>query len=130
MLIGAGAVTGVVAAGGLGACGGASSRPPGKGTSSGGPLARTSDIPVGGGKIFADQETVITQPAAGTFHAFTAICTHMGCTVGTVANGLITCPCHGSEYSITDGSVKRGPAPSPLATKRLTVNGGEITVTG
>jgi Rieske Fe-S protein len=96
----------------------------------GGVLAKTSEIPVGGGKIFDVQKVVVTQPTAGQFNAFSAICTHMGCTVGTVSGGIITCPCHGSQYSIQDGSVVRGPAPKALAAKQVTVSGDEITVTG
>ncbi|HKN95588.1 MAG TPA: Rieske (2Fe-2S) protein, partial [Pseudonocardiaceae bacterium] len=69
-------------------------------------LGKTSTIPVGGGVIFAQQDVVVTQPAAGTFKAFSATCTHLGCQVNAVANGLIQCPCHGSMYSIADGSVK------------------------
>jgi Rieske Fe-S protein len=92
-------------------------------------LARTSEIPVGGGKIFDAQKVVVTQPATGQFKAFSAICTHMGCTVGSVSGGLIKCPCHGSEYSIQDGSVKGGPAPKALPAKQVTVTGDQITVT-
>lgn len=92
-------------------------------------LATTTEIPVGGGKIFDAQKVVVTQPAAGQFKAFSAICTHMGCTVGSVSGGLIKCPCHGSEYSIQDGSVKGGPAPKALPAKQVTVTGNEIIVT-
>jgi Rieske Fe-S protein len=91
-------------------------------------LGPATDIPVGGGKVFPQQETVVTQPTAGQFKAFTAICTHMQCTVGSVANGTINCPCHGSQYSITDGSVVRGPAPLPLAAKTVAVTAGDIHV--
>ncbi len=126
ILMSAGAVS---LAGALAACGSNPSMPGTGATTSGrGVTAKTSDIPVGGGTIFSDQKIVVTRPTSNDFKAFTAICTHLGCTVGTVANGLIMCPCHGSEYSITDGSVKRGPALSPLAAKQLTVSGSEITV--
>jgi Rieske Fe-S protein len=91
-------------------------------------LATTSEIPVGGGKIFAAQKVVVTQPAAGNFKAFSAICTHMGCTVDQVANGTIDCPCHGSQFSITNGAVEGGPAPSPLPAKAITVTGDNITL--
>ncbi len=94
----------------------------------GGGAIKTSDIPVNGGKIFANTNTVVTQPAAGSFKAFSATCTHMGCTVASVANNTIHCDCHGSNYNSTDGSVKNGPATKPLTAKNVTVSGDTITV--
>ncbi|MFC1431915.1 Rieske (2Fe-2S) protein [Streptacidiphilus sp. N1-3] len=91
-------------------------------------LGATSEVPVGGGKVFTAEKVVVTQPKAGEFKAFTAICTHMGCTVGSVSGGTINCPCHGSQYHITDGTVARGPAPSPLAPETISVANGEITL--
>lgn len=88
----------------------------------------TTDVPVGGGTILTDQQVVVTQPVAGTFKAFSAVCTHAGCLVASVANGTITCPCHGSQFSATDGSVTGGPAPAPLASVPVTVSGTTITV--
>jgi Rieske Fe-S protein len=90
--------------------------------------ARAAEIPVGSGKIFPDTQTVITQPKQGEFKAFSAVCTHQGCLVGTVTN-TIDCPCHGSKYSITDGSVVNPPAPSPLPEKTIKVEGDTLTVT-
>ena len=90
---------------------------------------KTADIPVNGGKIFKETNTVVTQPAAGTFKAFTATCTHQGCPVASVSNGTINCNCHGSQYSIKDGSVKKGPATKGLTAKTATVSGDTITVT-
>ena len=89
-------------------------------------LALTSDVPVGGGKILADKKIVITQPRAGSFEAFTAICTHQGCTVSSVSGGTINCPCHGSKFSLTNGSVVAGPAPSALAPVSIKVQGTSI----
>lgn len=89
-------------------------------------LAQTSEIPVGGGKVFEGQKVVVTQPDRGDFKAFSAVCTHRGCTVDTVADGLISCPCHGSQYSVTDGSVQGGPAPEPLPAEQITVEGDTI----
>jgi Rieske Fe-S protein len=89
-------------------------------------LASTSDVPVGGGKILTDKKIVITQPQAGTFDAFTAVCTHQGCIVTTVSGGTINCPCHGSKFSIANGSVVNGPASSPLAPVSIKVQGTSI----
>jgi Rieske Fe-S protein len=91
-------------------------------------LAKTSDIPVDGGKVFNAQKVVVTQPKQGDFKAFTAICTHMGCTVSKVQHGSIMCPCHGSKFSAADGSVQGGPATSPLAAKQIKVDGDSITL--
>jgi Rieske Fe-S protein len=98
-------------------------------TGGGGGGIKTADIPVNGGKIFKDTNTVVTQPAAGTFKAFTATCTHQGCPVASVSNGTINCNCHGSQYSIEDGSVKKGPATTALTPKTASVSGDSITVT-
>jgi nitrite reductase/ring-hydroxylating ferredoxin subunit len=89
-------------------------------------LAKTGDIPVGGGVIFGAKEVVVTQPAKGTFKAFSSTCTHQRCTVADVTNGTINCTCHGSKFSITDGSVVHDPAPSPLPAKQITVSGDSI----
>ncbi|NUR08380.1 MAG: Rieske (2Fe-2S) protein [Nocardioidaceae bacterium] len=87
-----------------------------------------SEVPVGGGVILKSDQVVVTQPSKGDFKAFTAICTHQGCTVGSVEDGKIICPCHGSQFSIEDGSPQAGPASSPLASKQVSVAGGEVTV--
>jgi Rieske Fe-S protein len=89
-------------------------------------LAKTSEIPVGGGKIFAQKGVVVTQPVAGTFAAFSTVCTHQGCAVEKVENGTINCLCHGSKFKIADGSVAGGPAPKPLARKKVTVDGESL----
>jgi Rieske Fe-S protein len=139
LLLGAGAIG---AAGVLAACGSdgpaPSSPPPAGGGATpapqpategtGGGAIQTSDIPVGGGKIYADARVVVTQPAAGSFKAFSATCTHMACTVADVSDGKIKCPCHGSQYNIADGSVAQGPATRPLPPKMVTVNGSTLTV--
>ncbi|MEU3998955.1 Rieske (2Fe-2S) protein [Streptomyces fungicidicus] len=91
-------------------------------------LASTADIPEGGGKVFADRKVVVTQPTAGEFKAFSATCTHQGCAVKSIADGVINCPCHNSNFSITDGSVKSGPATKPLPAVEITVSGDSITL--
>ena len=89
-------------------------------------LAKTSDIPEGGGKVFGSQGVVVTQPAKGQFKAFSSTCTHQGCTVARITDGKIMCPCHGSAFSATDGSVRNGPATRPLPARTISVSRDEI----
>ena len=113
-------------------------QPPTGGAPSGGGgsatiTAKTSDIPVGGGKISVNtdlnEHAVITQPTKGDFKAFTSICTHAECDVAEVTTTINCSACHGSKFSITDGSVVNPPAPSPLPAKTIKVDGDTITVT-
>ena len=108
--------------------GGVDGEPGSDGGSSGGALASTTDIPVGSGAVFQDAKVVITQPSEGEFKAFSAVCTHQGCTVNSVKGDTIQCNCHGSQFSTVDGSVKRGPATKGLATKKVTVDGDNLNV--
>ncbi|MEU7060850.1 Rieske (2Fe-2S) protein [Streptomyces sp. NPDC046197] len=96
------------------------------GSPRGNALAATGDIPLGGGRVFKEQKVVVTQPARNEFKAFSAICTHEGCTVSRVTAGTIDCPCHGSRFHIADGSVANGPAARPLPPKQITVEGSSI----
>jgi len=116
----------------LAACGssaGGSSGSGGGGTTGSGPIGTTSQVPVGSGKIFAADKVVVTQPTAGEFKAFSAVCTHQGCVVAEIAGKDIDCTCHGSRFSITDGSVVNGPATQPLQPLKVTVSGDGISVT-
>jgi nitrite reductase/ring-hydroxylating ferredoxin subunit len=119
------AVTVTGCSNGNGAGGGPASQSASK-SAGAGALAKTTDIPVGGGMIFKNEQVVVTQPAAGEFKAFSAVCTHQGCIVSTVSNGTINCPCHGSKFKIGDGSVARGPASQALPSQAITVAGTEI----
>ena len=101
----------------------------GTSTTASGPIGKTSEVPVGGGKIYASDKVVVTQPTQGDFKAFSAICTHQGCVVADIKGKDIDCTCHGSKFSITDGSVVNGPATKPLESLKVTVSGDEITVT-
>lgn len=92
-------------------------------------LTPASAVPVGGGTILDAEKTVVTQPVKGTFQAFSSICTHAGCRVTTIENGAIICPCHQSHFSITDGSVISGPAPSPLPATPVKRRGATIVAT-
>jgi Rieske Fe-S protein len=100
--------------------------PGANGKTAGIPVASTSDIPVGGGKVFLADNLVVTQPVAGEFKAFSAVCTHVGCLLDAVANGTIKCPCHGSTFNISNGGVVTGPATQPLTPASITVANGTI----
>ncbi|MGA5322838.1 Rieske (2Fe-2S) protein [Streptomyces seoulensis] len=89
-------------------------------------LGSVSEIPEGGGKIFTAEKVVVTQPKKGEYKAFSAICTHQGCTLNKVADGTIDCPCHGSKFHVADGSVAHGPATEPLAAKEIMVHGNTV----
>lgn len=90
-------------------------------------FASTADVPVGSGRIFPDQEVVVTQPTAGSFRCFSSICTHSGCPVTEVTT-TIDCTCHGSRFSLTDGSPTAGPAADPLPEVTLTVEGDQLVL--
>jgi Rieske Fe-S protein len=135
-----GAALGGVALPLLAACGsgdsGADAASSSSGSSSGGSggsggsgaSVAVADVPVGGGTILTVEKVVVTQPTKGEFKAFSAICTHQGCPVGKVVDAEIVCPCHGSHFSITDGSPVAGPATKPLAARTATVRGARVTV--
>ncbi|MFE7645996.1 Rieske (2Fe-2S) protein [Streptomyces phaeoluteigriseus] len=114
--------------GSAGSTGGSESASTGGGAAAGAALTTTADIPEGGGKVFDDQKVVVVQPTAGEFKAYSAVCTHSGCAVKSIADGVINCPCHNSNFSVTDGSVKSGPATKPLPEVQITVSGDSITL--
>jgi nitrite reductase/ring-hydroxylating ferredoxin subunit len=124
----------VACAGLLGACGSSGGTASGSSTTTpaGGATSdiATADVPVGGGKILDNPAVVVTQPTAGSYKAFSSICTHAGCAVSEVQQSQIVCPCHGSVFSAADGSVLQGPAQTPLTPVGITVNGSTISITG
>ena len=123
--LGAGAV--LVGCGGPGSSTSAQSSGSGSASASGG--VSVGRVPVGGGIVVKDQDAVVTQPEPGQFKAFSASCTHQGCIVDTIRDGTIECPCHGSRFSIADGSVVHGPATQPLPPKTVMVTGDTLTIT-
>ena len=98
------------------------------GTNSGGGngtvLVAASEVAVGGGVIKGD--LVITQPAEGTYKAFSKVCTHQGCDVSEIADGQIVCRCHNSFFSIKDGAPTAGPATKPLAETKVELDGDNV----
>lgn len=130
---------GAVGVGALGACSSPSvPRPDGQASAPGGiggagagdgggtPVA---EIPVGGGRIFPDQQVVVTRPSAGTLKAFSTTCTHQGCAVNQIVQGHIICPCHGSSFDISTGAPTADSlAKRPLEAKSVVVSGDSFTV--
>ncbi len=110
--------------------GGAAAAPSSSSSSSaGGTPFKAADVPVGGGVVNADAKVVVTQPTAGAYKAFSAVCTHQGCIVSKVADGTIHCPCHGSQFDISTGApTSASPAKKALPAKTATLNGGTVTV--
>ncbi|MEJ8640910.1 Rieske (2Fe-2S) protein [Streptomyces sp. MS1.HAVA.3] len=90
------------------------------------PIAKASDIPVGGGRIFTKRGVLISQPTAGVFKAFSATCTRQGCALSDVSGTTANCPCHGSAFRVADGSVAVGPASAPLSPRKIRVSGDWI----
>jgi Rieske Fe-S protein len=119
---------GVATAGALAACstdsGSGGGGDGGDSTGAAGDSVATADVPVGSGVIVGD--TVFTQPVAGEFAAFSTTCPHNQCPVDAVKADVISCPCHGSQFSIEDGSVLRGPARQGLAAQTVTIEGDQV----
>lgn len=111
---------------GLTACGGKS------GGASSGPatsveLGATGEVPVGGAKLYRADKVLVSQPAQGSFKAFSAVCTHQGCVLDAVDGTTASCPCHGSRFDATTGAVIQGPATQPLPAVTVTAAGGRLT---
>jgi Rieske Fe-S protein len=97
-------------------------------TSDGAAIAAKSDVAPGGAVTFKDagSPAVLVRLDSGDFVAYSAICTHQGCTVA-YKNGQLACPCHGSVFDPADGAaVIAGPAPKPLPEIPVKVQGGDI----
>jgi thiosulfate dehydrogenase (quinone) large subunit len=86
-------------------------------------------LPRGQAATYSDPSTgsadLLIRESNGDLKAFSAVCTHAGCTVG-YEGGTIVCPCHGAQYSAETGEVLGGPAPEGLAPKKVVESGGQI----
>jgi Rieske Fe-S protein len=93
-------------------------------------LIKLADVPVGASASrrskFDGHPCVVSQKTKGVVTAFSAICTHRGCTVRP-AGAEFHCPCHGSKYDAFTGAVIQGPAQRPLPSIPVTVVGGNVT---
>ena len=98
------------------------------GASASGSIGKTSEVPVGGAKIFKAEKVMVSQPSEGEFKAFSTVCTHQGCPITKMDGDEIECGCHGSRFMVADGSVANGPATKPLKELKATVKGDNLTV--
>jgi Rieske Fe-S protein len=92
------------------------------------PLASLDDIPIGTAKAAKDangKPIILSHPAAGQVAAFSAICTHQGCTVAPKGQSL-DCPCHGAKFNFATGAVTNGPAGAPLPAVAIHMDGRNI----
>jgi thiosulfate dehydrogenase [quinone] large subunit len=97
-----------------------STETPGTGSPKGTTIGLASDVPLGGAREFTDPAqgipAYVVRPSESSYVGFSAVCTHMGCTVGFFQPALqFRCPCHGSIFSAVTGEVLQGPAPAPLS---------------
>jgi thiosulfate dehydrogenase (quinone) large subunit len=90
-----------------------------------------ASVGIGQGVRFSDPATGrpawLIRSGASRYDAFSAVCTHAGCTVGyDPSSKEFVCPCHGGTYSASDGRVLGGPPPSPLARIKVALSGRRI----
>ncbi|WP_260478144.1 Rieske (2Fe-2S) protein [Nonomuraea sp. WAC 01424] len=122
-------VAGIAACGlALAGCGAGDAKAQQVSTIKGKVIAKTADVPVGGGKLVNEWKIVVTQPTQGVYKAYSAVCTHKGCMVGTPKDNVITCACHGSEFAADSGKATKGPATAPLTVYQVKVEGDGIVV--
>jgi nitrite reductase/ring-hydroxylating ferredoxin subunit len=92
-------------------------------------LGSSAQLPAGQAATYTDpgdgHPDIVIRGSDGKLVAFSAVCTHAGCTVG-YSGGEIVCPCHGGTYSAETGAVTGGPPPQGLARKRVIESGGEM----
>lgn len=86
---------------------------------------KAAEVPLGGGMIVG--QYVVTQPTAGTFEAFSYLCTHQRLPVQQVTDAIV-CGRHGSTFSLADGSVLTGPATTDLTKATVHVDGDSLTI--
>jgi Rieske Fe-S protein len=98
-------------------------------------VARVSDIPVGGVKLFRypteNDPCIMVRTADGKLVAYSQKCTHLSCAVYYSAqNNRLECPCHEGYFSIETGRVLQGPPPRPLPRIELEQRGEDVVAVG
>lgn len=81
------------------------------------------------GGFIINSSVIVIRVSSTVYNAFSAICTHQGCTLGyNSGTSKIACPCHGGMYDPNTGAVLSGPPPSALVKYNVTLNGNMLTV--
>jgi cytochrome b6-f complex iron-sulfur subunit len=114
--------------GGGGSDGGSKASSGGDAQAGGAAIASESEVAPGSAYKFKDSgnPAVLVHLKSGDFVAYSAVCTHQGCTVA-YKGGKLACPCHGSVFDPAKGAeVVAGPAPTPLPEIPVKVEGGEV----
>jgi len=79
------------------------------------------------GDVFYAEEFVIIRES-GEFTVYSTRCTHLGCRLEPAGDGLLRCPCHGSEFDLKDGNIRKGPALNPLKTLIFTIHENNLII--
>jgi nitrite reductase/ring-hydroxylating ferredoxin subunit len=94
-------------------------------------VGKTGDVPEGELRSFeVGGEDIAVANVSGSFHAFGNVCTHRQCQLseGDLEGTTVTCPCHGSQFDVTSGDVRNGPATLPVDTYEVAVEGDELRI--
>jgi len=99
------------------------------------PVARLSELPVGGVKVFAypgpDDHCLLVRYAEDRWAAYSQKCTHLSCAVYYASESRrLACPCHHGFFAVEDGRVLQGPPPRPLPRVRLQRRGDLLVAVG
>ncbi|GGK74633.1 Rieske (2Fe-2S) protein [Ornithinimicrobium pekingense] len=89
-----------------------------------------ADTAVGEATYYGDAKVVVTHPSQDDYRAFDATCPHQGCATSSFDDGVLVCPCHGSEFDPATGDVVGGPAPTGLRALTVTRDGDDLQIRG
>lgn len=66
----------------------------------------------------------------GRFYAFDDTCTHEACSLadGVLEGTVVTCPCHGAQFDVTDGRVVAPPAVEPVRCYPVRVENAQLVL--
>jgi nitrite reductase/ring-hydroxylating ferredoxin subunit len=95
------------------------------------PVGKSDEVPEGEMRSYlVGEQDVAVANVAGELHAFSNVCTHRQCQLadGDLDGTTVTCPCHGSQFDVTNGNVLNGPATLPVDSYKVSEEGGELRI--